>query len=150
MKAPRFRVAPRDGEREREVGKMWHWMARAQRHRHRRQIRLDLLDALSSELRARIRRQVVPLHQTCSVLLHLTEARRGTRRLSARKLVEHRRDDLHLLRPRESVVALLATLFLGSLSQPRHPDHEKLVQVRAHDRQELQSLEQWSRRALGE
>src|SRR5262245_22117809 len=110
-------------------------MARAQRHRERRQQRLDLVTEPERERVLLLGSQLRPTSQLHALARERREACAKTCRLTNSDIAYGISNRRQLLRWRETVVGLFLARLARRGGQPRHANHEELVDVRADDRE---------------
>src|ERR1051326_1595327 len=115
-------------------------MPRAQRHRHGSQRGTNLLLAFLPERSLLRLVQVPPSRQTNSKLFQFLETFSRALRLAIHDVGHTFADQLYLLTASEAIIALFFPLLSRFLTQSGHANHKKFVKVRAHNRDESQTL----------
>ena len=150
MHSPVLGISKHDCQSEREMRQMWNWVTGTQCHRHRHQRRTNLLPALLPERGLLRFVEIPPPRQANFQLFQFLETDTRALRLTIHDVGDAFADQLHLLPSCETVIALFFALLSRFLSKPRHANHEELIEVRADNRDESQTLAEWCARIFGQ
>ena len=111
--------------------------------------RVVVLEVLLAQVVSIRRAELLPFDQPDPVLLELGQDVREGAQLALVQLADELQALIDLLLGRAPVHGQIVDAGPDLLLQAADAFHEELVEVRAHDRDELEALEQWCARILG-